>query len=421
MPSGLIEMFRSKIGGDGPPAVPRQSLMLATGIECSYPTVEGGRRRDQLEETRHYQNWREDLELCVQIGAKHLRYGPPYYRIHTAPHRYDWSFTDEVLPRMRELGLVPILDLCHFGVPDWAGDFQNEEWPELFADFAGAFARRYPWIRFYTPVNEILVCARFSGKLGWWNEQQKSDAAMIKAHANQCRATLLAIEAILPHRPDAVFIQSEAAEVFLERWPATRDKVRLMNQLRFITFDFLYGRPPDGDLLVFLLDNGATREMYEWFMAHGREAAPHCVMGMDYYDANERVIDENGDDKIEGAMLGWSEIARDYYRRYRRPMMLTETNSVDEGPAGSVSWLHRTWHQVQHLRREGIPVLGYTWYSLTDQVDWDIQLRETKGHVVPNRLFTLDRRPRAVARAFKQLADHYGASPLLEDVPVGMQ
>ena len=81
----------------------------------------------------------------------------------------------------------------------------------------------------------------------------------------------------------------------------------------------------------------------------------------------------------------------------------------------------RHLHPADALDHEGIFVLGYTWYSLTDQVDWDIQFRETRGQVVPNGLFTLDRRHREVARAFKHLADHYGASPLLEDVPVGMQ
>jgi hypothetical protein len=37
--------------------------------------VEGGKRRDQLEETRHYQFWRRDFELCNKIGARYVRYG----------------------------------------------------------------------------------------------------------------------------------------------------------------------------------------------------------------------------------------------------------------------------------------------------------------------------------------------------------
>ena len=54
---------------------------------------------------------------------------------------------------------MPIVDLCHFGVPDWIGNFQNPDLPELFATYAGAFAGRFPWVQFYTPVNEMFVCA----------------------------------------------------------------------------------------------------------------------------------------------------------------------------------------------------------------------------------------------------------------------
>ena len=63
---------------------------------------------------------------------------------------------------MRDHGPKPIVDLCHFGVPDWLGEFPEPRDPRALADYAGAFAARYPWVRFYTPVNEMYVCARMS-------------------------------------------------------------------------------------------------------------------------------------------------------------------------------------------------------------------------------------------------------------------
>jgi beta-glucosidase/6-phospho-beta-glucosidase/beta-galactosidase len=392
------------------------TILIATGIECSYPTVQGGRRRDELEETGHYSRWREDIELCRQLGARYLRYGLPYYLVHTSPGTYDWRFSDEVLPAIWEAGLIPILDLCHFGTPDWIGGFQDSDWPRYFAEYAGAVAERYPWIKFFTPVNEMLICARFSARLGLWNEQAQGDGPFVRAHANQCEATLRAIEAIQRHRPDAVFVQSETAEVYLEQWPKTATEVAFHNHLRFITFDFVYGRPCDADVLLFLLDNGLTRDRYDWFMARGRSVAQNCVLGMDYYGNNERTIEPDGTDRPQGAMLGWGMIAQDYYERYRRPMMLTETNFIDGGEA-SVHWLLRTWHQARHLRNRGVPVIGYTWYSLTDQIDWDIQLREIRGKVNANGLVTLDRREREVARVFRQLARDYACEPLLHTLP----
>jgi beta-glucosidase/6-phospho-beta-glucosidase/beta-galactosidase len=396
------------------------TMLVATGIECSYPTVQNGHRRDELEATQHYTRWREDLDLCRSIGATYVRYGFPYYRMHLGPGRYDWAFADEVLPAFWDLGLIPIVDLCHFGVPDWIGGFQNPDWPTHFAEYAAAFADRFPWIKFYTPVNEMLVCARFSGLYGLWNEQKSSDRDMVAAHKTQCRASVLAMVEILKTRPDAVFVQSEIAEVYLERWPQTRADVQFRNHLRFLTFDFLYGAPPHADVLNYLYDHGLTREEYDWFMEHGRGVASHCVLGMDYYSDNERTLRRDGSMGMDGSMLGWGVIALDYYQRYHRPMMLTETNTIELGGNETTDWLLRTWHQAQHLRHHGVPMIGYTWYSLTDQIDWDIQLREIRGKVTPNGLFTLDRQPRDAAKVFRELAQSYAGSPLLENIPGGL-
>lgn len=285
---------------DGHPATERPGYMIATGLECSYPTVEGGKRRDELESTGHYKYWREDFELCREIGARYVRYGLPYYKTHLGPGRYDWSFPDEVLPAMWEAGLIPILDLCHFGLPDWVASFQNTDWPMHFAEYCAAVAERYPWIKYYAPVNEMLVCARYSGRLGGWNEQETSDASMVRAHANQCRATLRAIPEILKRRPDAVFIQSEVAEAFVPLSPGGQNEADFRNELRFLSFDHLYGRPPNGVVARFLLENGLTSDDFQWFLERRRKIAGHYVMGTDYYSMNEKVVTSEGETETQG-------------------------------------------------------------------------------------------------------------------------
>ncbi len=108
---------------------PITKFIFATGIECSYPTItthHGTRVRiDKLESSFHYQHWRTDLELVRELDITFPRYGPPYYKVHLSSDRHEWEFTDKVFSYMRELEIVPIADLCHFGVPDWIGDFHS--------------------------------------------------------------------------------------------------------------------------------------------------------------------------------------------------------------------------------------------------------------------------------------------------------
>lgn len=58
--------------------------------------------------------------------------------------QYDWSFADETFAELQRRNIAPIVDLCHFGLPDWLGTFQNPDSPDLFVDYARAFAQRFP-------------------------------------------------------------------------------------------------------------------------------------------------------------------------------------------------------------------------------------------------------------------------------------
>ena len=55
------------------------------------------------------------------------------------------------------------------------------------------------------------------------------------------------------------------------------------------------------------------------------------------------------------------------------------------------------------LRKDGVPIIGFTWYSLTDQMDWDTALREDNHHVDTLGLYDLNRKIRPVGRAYKEL------------------
>ncbi len=380
------------------------SFMFATGIENSCPTIDGGRTRvDEMEKCGHYKHWRTDFELLRELDIEVLRYGPPIHTTFLGPERYDWSFADLTFGALKAQNVVPIVDLCHFGVPDWIGNFQNPDFPRLFADYATAFAKRFPWVQLYTPVNEMYVCAMFSAAYGWWNEQLSGDAAFVTALKNIVKANVLAMSAILAVRPDAIFIQSESSEYFHAHNPAAISKpAEILNARRFLSLDLNYGRRVDSEMYEYLMDNGMSRDEYHFFL--DRSLKQHCIMGNDYYATNEHRVWPNGDTRASGEVFGYSEITRQYHDRYRLPVMHTETN-LTEGPNGdeAANWLWKEWANVLRVRNDGVPMVGFTWYSLTDQVDWDSALRANNGTVNALGLYDLDRNVRAVGRAYKQL------------------
>ncbi len=391
--------------GSGLPDGAPGNFLFATGIECSYPMIHHGHlRRDQLEECGHYKHWRDDLRLVQELGLKVLRYGLPYYSIHRAPGKYDWSFADEAMNEIQRLNITPILDLLHFGVPGWIGDFQNPELPVHFADYAEQVATRYPWVRYYTPVNEIYVTAKMSAKDGLWNEQLKDDRAFVTAMKHIVAASILANHAIAQRRPDVVVVQSESAEFTHEATAVQSQEVKLMNKLRLLSLDLLYAYPPDADVAMYIMDNGMTREEYDWFMAG--EPPGYQIMGNDYYGRNEKIRLPGGHECQAEDVMGWYNITKDYYERYKKPVMHTETNTFD--PDDAPTWLWKQWVNILRMRSDGVPVLGFTWYSLIDQIDWDTGLAKKNNRVNACGLYDLKRKPRPVAAAYRTLLEEFG-------------
>lgn len=380
-----------------------RGFMFATGIENSHPTINGGRFRvDEMEKCGHYKSWREDFDLVQELEISFLRYGPPLHRTFIGHDKFDWEFSDLTLNDLKKRKILPIIDLCHFGVPDWIGNFQNPDFPELFARYAREFAIRYPWIQLYTPMNEMYICALFSAYYGWWNEQMTTDRSFVTALKYIVKANVLAMKAILDVRPDAIFIQSESSEYFHADNPKAIKPAEIMNARRFLSLDLNYGKRIDSEMYEYLMDNGMTREEYHFFL--NNKLKRHCIMGNDYYVTNEHRVAEDGATRAAGDTFGYHVITSQYYDRYQLPVMHTETN-LNQGPNGdeALNWLWKQWANVMRVRNDGMPIVGFTWYSLTDQVDWDSALRENNGNVNPLGLFDLNRKIRPVGEAYKQL------------------
>jgi beta-glucosidase/6-phospho-beta-glucosidase/beta-galactosidase len=383
-----------------------EQFMFATGMENSYPTIQlpdGSKKRvDEMEKVNHYEKWSSDLDLLTEIGVTHFRYGPPYYKTHLAQGKYDWEFSDVTFKKLKRLKITPIVDLCHFGVPDWIGDFQNPDFPEHFADYAKAFAERFPYLQYYTPINEIFITATFSALYGWWNERLTSEKAFVTALKHLCKANVMAMHAILKVQPNAVFVQSESSEFFHPSKPDAQNLANFLNEKRFLSLDLTYGYPLTANMYEYLLGNGMTREEYHWFEENQVNA--RCIMGNDYYVTNEHVVFSDGRAEGSGEIFGYYVITHQYYNRYRLPIMHTETNIV---MPHSVSWLYKEWANVHQLKRDGVPVVGFTWYSLLHQVDWDSALRDDAGHVNELGLFDLDRNIMPVGKAYKKLISQW--------------
>src|SRR5689334_1999480 len=212
-------------------------LELWAGIECTVNRV-GNIYFDQLERNGHAARI-NDLDLIAGLGIRTLRYPVLWER--TAPlglDRADWTWADARLTRLRQLGIKLIVGLLHHGSGPPYTSLIDPAFAAEFAGYARAVAERYECVENYTPVNEPLTTARFSGLYGHWYPHGQDGLVFAQALLAECRATVLAMRAIREINPAARLIQTEDLGKTYST-PQLTYQAEFENERRWLTFDLL--------------------------------------------------------------------------------------------------------------------------------------------------------------------------------------
>lgn len=153
-------------------------LDLWAGLECTVARI-GDTFRNQAQETGHADRI-EDLDAIAALGIRTVRYPVLWETISPDnPAHAEWGWHDVRLQRLKELGIAPIAGLVHHGSGPRYTSLLDPRFPEMLAEHARRVAVRYPWLTQYTPVNEPLTTARFSGLYGHWYPHGRNIATFL--------------------------------------------------------------------------------------------------------------------------------------------------------------------------------------------------------------------------------------------------
>ena len=398
----------------------RPPVEIWGGVECTVNRL-GDRFVDQLVLTGHHER-PEDLDQIAALGIRTLRYPVLWERTELSPGQFDWRWADERLARLRALGIDPIVGLVHHGSgPLWTS-LVDDSFARGLEVFARAVARRFPWVRRYTVVNEPLTTARFSGLYGHWFPHACDDRVFVRALLNQCHAIKAGMAAIRSVRPDAELIQTE--DICETRADGAAAAQAQFYQLRrWLSLDLLCGRVAEPHpLWTYLRRWGASEAELAAFV---EQPCHPDVIGLNYYVASDRYLDCQvekypADRRYQAArgsfvdteaarmrcgISGHLHHIRSTWARYATPLALTEVHLNCTGEEQS-RWLMEAWHAAGEAAAEGIDIRAITAWALMGAVDWDSLVTRLNGH---RELGAFDTRggmvrPRALARVTSDLA-----------------
>jgi dTDP-4-dehydrorhamnose reductase len=393
----------------------RDPIELWGGVECTVNRV-GDRWFDQLHWSGH-DTRTDDLARFASLGIRALRYPVLWERVAPGGLQHaDWRWTDHRLAVLRDLGVRPIVGLMHHGSGPACTSLLDPGFPEQLARFAGAVARRYPWIVDVTPVNEPLTTARFSGLYGHWYPHGRSDRDFVRALLNQLRGVVLAMRAIRDTTPNARLVQTEDCGCTFGTAP-TRAQIRHERQRRWLTWDFLTGRVDDRHPLHgYLTAAGMTAQDEAFFLDAG--CVPN-VLGLNYYLTSDRHLDHrlehyppslhagNGYQRyadVDAVRARASGIAGHEahllaaWHRFHLPVAITEVHlgcTRDE----QMRWLVESWDAAHRARATGADVRAVTAWALLGSYNWDSLVTCDTGQYEPGAFDVRGGTPRPTALA----------------------
>ncbi|HEV7330795.1 MAG TPA: dTDP-4-dehydrorhamnose reductase [Flavisolibacter sp.] len=385
------------------------------GIECTINRVQDS-FFDQLEYNGHY-NRPGDIAQLAETGIRKIRY-PILWEKHQ-PQRdsiIDWIWAQKQLREINANQIEVIAGLVHHGSGPAFTNLLDDQFPQLLADYATKVIEQFPHLNYFTPVNEPLTTARFSGLYGFWYPHKTDDASFLKMLLNEVKGVVLSMQAIRKVNPQAKLVQTEDLGKTYSTKPL-QYQADFENNRRWLTYDLLCGKiTKEHPLWAYLLKHNITEKDLYFFQEN---VCVPDVFGFNHYLTSERFLDgrlnryprhthgSNGrhayaDVEVVRVNIkeetGIAVLLKEAWERYRQPIAVTEVH-LHCHREEQLRWFKYVWNNCKELISEGVQIEAITSWAMLGSFGWNKLLTAPDGDYEPGVFDVRNGSPRPTALA----------------------
>ncbi|WP_371153923.1 GH1 family beta-glucosidase [Jannaschia sp. 2305UL9-9] len=346
----------------------------------------------------HYHRWAEDLDLIAQAGLDAYRFSTSWARIMPDgktlnPEGLD--FYDRLVDGMLERGIKPMATLYHWELPQALADkggWTSREIPQRFAEFSRVVGARLGDRLYSTaPVNEPWCVAWLSHYEGYHAPGLANLGAAARAMHHVALAHGLSIEAL---RSEDVPNLGAACNMEYALPATDRDADVAAAEI----YDGIYNRwfvgaMTKGEYPEDVLDGLSDLMPDRWQDDMKVISQPIDWMGINYYTC-KRIIGTGKawpaygtvDGPLPKTDMGWEVCPEGFDWLLRRtareytgdlPLFITENGMANGDKPGRddlerIDYLDRHLEVARDLVADGVPLRGYTIWSLLDNYEWTL-------------------------------------------------
>ena len=375
----------------------------------------------------HYHRFAEDLDLAAGMGLDAYRFSTSWARVlpegRGTPNAEGLDFYDRLVDAMLERNLKPMATLYHWELPQPLADlggWRNPDIAHWFADFTTVIMERIGDRMFsVAPINEPWCVGWLSHFLGQHAPGIRDIRATARAMHHVMTAhgrSIQAMRALGMNNLGAVcnFEYAHPADDTPEAARAAQLYDGYYN--KFFLSGLFQGKYPDNVMegLAAHMPMGFEKD----FEVIG---TPIDWLGLNYYTC-KRIAPDTGlwpsHHEVAGPLpktqMGW-EIYPDGLHHFLTqthkeftkglPLYVTESGMANADVIGvadqaRIDYLNSHVDAAQRAISEGVPVKGYTFWSLLDNYEWSLGYEKRFG-LIHVDFETLDRTPKASYHALK--------------------
>ena len=334
----------------------------------------------------HYHRYKEDVSLMKEIGLNSYRFSISWARIFNDEkqeiNENGLNFYKNLVNELVKNGIEPVCTLFHWDLPMWVynkGGFLSDEFVSLFSNYVKTVVSalsdkiRY-WITFNEP--QCFVHGGYEG--GWLAPFQKNGRYVAeRIIRNVMLAHGESVEVIRKYAKLPPKIGFAPTASLIMPINSGKEEVERAYNRTFDGYAGLWGDPivkgVAGKNNSFLSDADLKK----------------ICKPLDFYAFNVYRSDNSSEVYYQGmprSALGWEIVPESMYwaikfayRRYNLPIFITENGIACEDfvyDDGKVYDPQREFYIKKHIEQlkrasnEGIPVIGYQYWSLLDNFEW---------------------------------------------------
>ncbi|WP_373216537.1 GH1 family beta-glucosidase [Ruminococcus sp. 5_1_39BFAA] len=355
----------------------------------------------------HYHRYKEDVAIMKELGLKSYRFSVSWPRVipkgYGTVNEKGLQFYVDLVDELLDAGIEPMVTLFHWNLPTAAyelGGWENPEivkWFEQYADVVSKALRgkvKY-WITFNEP--QLFIGAGLTSG-AYAPFERKSTESLMKISKNFFLAHGKAVRKIRKNCDNAKIGMAPTGEVVIpekaesECIEKARKKTFSMTKEGFTSSIAWWSDP----VFTGVFPQEAKTYFSEILPEFTEEERRIITEPLDFYGFN--IYQGGGEPDIPGgydrySYQGSPKTAMEWnvtpevmywcckflYERYGKPVMITENGMANydwialDGKVhdpNRIDFIHRYILSLKEAVKEGIPVLGYQYWSILDNYEW---------------------------------------------------